>query len=568
MVSSALIKAACKFAFVALFLFAFASFAPTASASTTAALYPQSDGTYTQWTTSSGSAHFSLVDEASCNGNTDYVRETTVGERDSYNINISSIPNNATISQISITPCAYRDSAGGTNPVFGVFYRLNGANSGTGGYTLTSTTPATLGTTNYAGLSTIKTAGTTLQIGGLLSSGAAGARLSNISVVVTYSMKPTVALNAVSSLTQTGVTLNSTINPNGFTTNAGYRYGTSNTACASLPNATSTNNLGSGTSGVTNPVSVASLSANTTYYYCAVATNSEGTTYSTVTSFKTPAYTPNAITSSAYPIYSTSASIGAYITPNGAATDRTIKYGTSNVACSSLPNSTAPTSMGSGYSQIYGTEPLSGLTPSTTYYYCATATNSYGTTYGSVFNFTTLIAAPDAPTDLTVTPGSSSTANLLWVDNSSTETKFVIERSLDGSTGWTQVGSTSANINTFTNNSLTPFQEYYYRVYAQNAGGDSGYSNVYGINTVVPNNPSNLSLSSVSCGGAPESMELTWQDNSFNEDGFEIEEDNGSGFVLLTSVGADQTSHLFTGTACSYRIRAVNFSGNSDWEIN
>lgn len=48
-------------------------------------VFPNADGTYTQFTPSTGTAHWSLVDETTNNGDTDYVSSATVGNRDTYN---------------------------------------------------------------------------------------------------------------------------------------------------------------------------------------------------------------------------------------------------------------------------------------------------------------------------------------------------------------------------------------------------------------------------------------------------------------------------------------------------
>jgi hypothetical protein len=82
-----------------------ALFIGTAYASSLTGL-PKADGTYAQWTPSTGTAHWSLVDEAACNGTTDYVSVTTTGNRDSYVISTSSIPSGAVVTQIAIKPCA------------------------------------------------------------------------------------------------------------------------------------------------------------------------------------------------------------------------------------------------------------------------------------------------------------------------------------------------------------------------------------------------------------------------------------------------------------------------------
>jgi len=61
---------------------------------------------------------------------------------------------------------------------------------------------------------------------------------------------------------------------------------------------------------------------------------------------------------------------------------------------------------------------------------------------------------------------------------------------------------------------------------------------------------------------------LTWQDNSGNEDGFEIERNIDDGnFELLNGTGPNENSYIDAevpaGVTLTYRVRAVNRYGNS-----
>jgi hypothetical protein len=103
--------------------------------------------------------------------------------------------------------------------------------------------------------------------------------------------------------------------------------------------------------------------------------------------------------------------------------------------------------------------------------------NSAGTSaYSEVAQTSTLAGTtPAAPSGLTVTTISSSALQLVWLDNSSNETGFAIERSLDGVSfsGLTSVG---ANATAFTDSSLPAGATYYYRVRADNQYGSSTYT--------------------------------------------------------------------------------------------
>lgn len=166
----------------AVFAFAYLAFADG-----TGTLLPSSDGAYLQWTPKTGSTHYTMVDESSCNGTTDYNSTNTVGNRDSYGVNLSSIPDGATITAIEIAPCASRHQNGNGSATMDVFYRFSGVDStNAGNYSLTGTTPTQLAATTFSGLSLLKSGSSTLEIGAVLSAGTKGARLSRIAVVVTY----------------------------------------------------------------------------------------------------------------------------------------------------------------------------------------------------------------------------------------------------------------------------------------------------------------------------------------------------------------------------------------------
>lgn len=84
-------------------------------------------------------------------------------------------------------------------------------------------------------------------------------------------------------------------------------------------------------------------------------------------------------------------------------------------------------------------------------------------------NLQTLPYAVQGPTDLQATAISSTQINLTWQDNSSDESQFFIERSLDGSTNWQEIGSVEANIVTFSDIELDCSTTYHYRVRAYRA---------------------------------------------------------------------------------------------------
>ncbi|MCI0590483.1 MAG: fibronectin type III domain-containing protein [Gammaproteobacteria bacterium] len=73
--------------------------------------------------------------------------------------------------------------------------------------------------------------------------------------------------------------------------------------------------------------------------------------------------------------------------------------------------------------------------------------------------------------------------NLSWTDNSSNETRFKIERKTGPRGKFVQIATVGANVTTYQNTGLTAGTSYFYRVRANNASGDSTYSNTATVTT-------------------------------------------------------------------------------------
>ncbi len=86
---------------------------------------------------------------------------------------------------------------------------------------------------------------------------------------------------------------------------------------------------------------------------------------------------------------------------------------------------------------------------------------------------------PDAPTNLAASAVSDSQIDLTWTDNSADEDSFRLERSPDGSMGWTEIASVAANVESYNDSGLSCGDTYYYRVRAHRSddGQYSNYSN-------------------------------------------------------------------------------------------
>jgi N-acetylmuramoyl-L-alanine amidase len=97
---------------------------------------------------------------------------------------------------------------------------------------------------------------------------------------------------------------------------------------------------------------------------------------------------------------------------------------------------------------------------------------------------------PAAPSDLSASAASSIEIDLTWQDNSEEESGFKIERSLSGSSDWSQITTVGPNVTSHTNSGLSTETQYFYRVRAYNGEGNSGYSNISSATTNSPPPPS------------------------------------------------------------------------------
>ena len=109
------------------------------------------------------------------------------------------------------------------------------------------------------------------------------------------------------------------------------------------------------------------------------------------------------------------------------------------------------------------------------------------------------LASAGTPGDLTASPVSPTQIRLGWVDNSTDESGFKIERSPDGAAGWTQVYTTVTNVTAYTDTNLMGNTTYYYKVRAYHGDEDSEYTNIASATT--PMAVSGVHLTRIPAGG-------------------------------------------------------------------
>jgi hypothetical protein len=194
--------------------------------------------------------------------------------------------------------------------------------------------------------------------------------------------------------------------------------------------------------------------------------------------------------------------------------------------------------------------------------------------HAAVARLTNQMATPTAPTapgSLAAQAASSSEIQLSWADNSSNEDSFRVERSTGGG-AFQEVQNLPAGTTSVRISGLAASTGYSFRVRAVNGVGASAYSNTASATTSAattggtgaPAAPSNLAAQELST----TDIQLTWQDNSTNEENFLIEKStDGVSFTQFNMRGSNTTAFRVTGltpgTTYWFRIRAKNASGTS-----
>ncbi len=185
-----------------------------------------------------------------------------------------------------------------------------------------------------------------------------------------------------------------------------------------------------------------------------------------------------------------------------------------------------------------------------------------GETYALAFNFRAA-PTPGTPGSLSATVQSSSEIDLSWTDTSDDETNYRVERRPSGGT-YSTIDTLDADTTTYSDNGLDSGTTYEYRVTAFNAEAESSTTASATTLAALPDAPSNASANAVST----TAVNLSWSDNSNNEDGFRIERrPSGGSYAEIATVTANTTSYsdtsLSDGILFEYRVSAYNGSGSS-----
>ncbi len=275
-------------------------------------------------------------------------------------------------------------------------------------------------------------------------------------------------------------------------------------------NPTKTNGfISSGAGGLgTFQADLINLTPNTLYYVRAYAINSQGISYGTCYTFLTTNYSlPVVSTSVASSTTGNSSVAGGNITSDGGSvvTARGVCWSTTSNP--NLASNTTTNGLGMG---VF-TSSISGLTPGTTYYYRAYATNSIGTSYGSILTFTTSskpILTTNSATSITLN-GAITGGNITSDGGDAVTTRGVCWSTTSNPTLASNTTNNGLGIGSFTTtlSSLSPNTTYYVRAYATNGVGTSYGSEIsfttlsLSLPTVTTNSVYGITNSSGTSGG-------------------------------------------------------------------
>jgi predicted phage tail protein len=162
-----------------------------------------------------------------------------------------------------------------------------------------------------------------------------------------------------------------------------------------------------------------------------------------------------------------------------------------------------------------------------------------------------------------------------WTDRSNNEAGFQITRATNAAftTGVTTF-TVGANVTTYTDASVAPLTQYWYRVNAFNAAGNSGFiTGTVTTRSQLPAVPTSLTVAPPAAPAGRTTLTISWAYTTNGAPGpitYQVQRSNtGTGGWANVATGLTTTTFTNGGlpvnTLRYYRVRAVNAAGNSAW---
>jgi hypothetical protein len=188
----------------------------------------------------------------------------------------------------------------------------------------------------------------------------------------------------------------------------------------------------------------------------------------------------------------------------------------------------------------------------------------YDSTQSRKLSAVRLRIRPDnAPTDLTFSNVSYDNVNLNWTDMSTNEEGFIVEVSQNDQNHFSEIRITEANKTTENHTPPESGSTYYYRVASFKGDLKSEYSNT--VEVAVPLKPLAAPSNLVGTVVTDNQIDLSWTDNSENEESFVIAKTVNHGELkTIGSVLANQTSYSDTDIEASQALEYMVWARNSN----
>ncbi len=194
--------------------------------------------------------------------------------------------------------------------------------------------------------------------------------------LTTSGAPPTVATGAASAVSETGATLNGTVNPLYDPTTVTFEYGLDTNYGTTV---TADQSPVNGNASTAVSVTITGLTQGATYHFRIVAQNGSGTVAGEDMAFSATAVLPTAVTNAPSPSGADGVVFNGTVNANGNSTVVTFEFGTTTAYGRSVPADQSPVA-GAGDTAVSAT--VGGLVPGTTYHYRLVAENVVGTVYG------------------------------------------------------------------------------------------------------------------------------------------------------------------------------------------
>jgi hypothetical protein len=218
------------------------------------------------------------------------------------------------------------------------------------------------------------------------------------------------------------------------------------------------------------------------------------------------------------------------------------------------------------------TKAISGLTNLTKYWWRVRAKNIGGTSaFSSMFSFTTIIAAPQAPSNVSPSNGAAGqplALTLRWNKPASAES-YHVQLAADSLFNTLIINDSTLTDSTRAVSGLNNLTKYWWKVRAKNVGGTSAYSSMFSFTTIIaaPQAPSNV-LPNNGAVGQPVTVNLRWTKTATSVN-YHVQLSSDSLFNTLIVNDSTLTDSIRTAAGLTplakywWRVRAKNAGGNS-----